>query len=238
MHAASRPRRPNQFKHAFLRYACKEAEASYRHALDLLRTLPESRERPDRELELLNRFVPVLQLTRGWAAPEAAEAVAYAQALAQKTDNPGQLLLQLAGSFVGALSRGDLSAAGALVPQVSDLAERDGSAPVLGLARVIRLSACYFRGDLGGAEEHYIAGEGLFASAGEKFPSTVGSGFGFGSHVAWLLGHPDTARERIHTAIVRATQIWSPFELAYVQHVAAMLQLFVREFAQAQNGCR
>jgi hypothetical protein len=50
---------------AFLRYACKEAEASYRHALDLLRTLPESRERAERELELLNRFVPALQLTRG-----------------------------------------------------------------------------------------------------------------------------------------------------------------------------
>src|SRR5262249_54664437 len=219
---------------AFLRYACKEAEASYRHALDLLRTLPESPERPQRELELLNRFVPVLQLTRGWAAPEAAEAVAHARALAQKTNNPEQILLQLAGSFGGALSRGDLFGASALAPQVFDLAERDGSPPVLGLARVIRLSACYFRGDLGGAEEHYIAGEGLFASAGEKFPSTVGSGFGFGSHVAWLLGHPDTARERIHTAIVRATQIGSPFELAYAQHVAAMLQLFLREFAQAK----
>ncbi|HKF28408.1 MAG TPA: AAA family ATPase, partial [Candidatus Binataceae bacterium] len=221
---------------AFLRYACKEAEASYRHALDLLRSLPESRERTERELELLNRFVPVLQLTRGWAAPEAAEAVAHARALAQKTDNPGQLLLQLVGSFVGALSRGDLSTASALAPQVFDLAERDGSPPVLGLARVIKLSTCYFRGDLGNAEEQYVAGEGLFASAGEKFPSTVGSGFGFGSHVAWLLGRPDTARERIHTAIVRATEIGSPFELAYVQHVAAMLQIFLRDFAKAKSA--
>jgi predicted ATPase len=81
-----------------------------------------------------------------------------------------------------------------------------------------------------------MAGERLFASAGEKFPSTVGSGFGFGSHVAWLLGRPDTARERIHTAIVRATQIGGPFELAYTQHVAAMLQLFLREFAQAKSA--
>jgi len=221
---------------AFLRYACKEAETSYMHALDLLRTLPESPEQLERELELLNRFVPVLQLTRGWAAPEAAEAVAHARALAQKTDNPGQLLLQLVGSFVNALSRGDLSAASALAPQIFDLAERDGSPPVLGLGRVIKLSACYFRGDLEDAEEHYIAGQGLFASAGEKFPSTVGSGFGFGSHVAWLLGRPDTARERIHTAMVRAAQLGSPFELAYTQHVAAILQLFLREFSQAKSA--
>lgn len=101
---------------------------------------------------------------------------------------------------------------------------------------MIKLSVCYFRGELGEAEEHYIAGKGLFASAGEKFPSTVGSGFGFGSHVAWLLGRADTARERIHTAIVRATQIGSPFELAYAQHVAAMLRLFLREFAQAKSA--
>ena len=221
---------------AFLRYACQEAEASYRHALDLLTNLPESQERAERQLELLNRFVPVLQLTRGWAAPEAAAAVAQARSLAEKTDNPDQLLLQLVGSFVGALSRGDLPSAGALAPQIFDLAQRDGSPPILGLARVIKLSACYFQGDLSGAEEHYNAGEGLFASAGERFPSTVGSGFGFGSHVAWLLGRPEAARQRIHTAIVRATQIGSPFELAYAQHVAAMLQLFLREFAQAKSA--
>jgi class 3 adenylate cyclase/tetratricopeptide (TPR) repeat protein len=221
---------------AFLRYACQEAEASYRYALDLLKNLPESGERAERELELFNRFVPVLQLTRGWAAPEAAAAVAQARSLAEMTNNPGQLLLQLVGSFVDALSRGDLPSAGALAPQIFDLAQRDGSPPVLGLGRVIKLSACYFQGDLGGAEEHYNAGEGLFVPAGERFPSTVGSGFGFGSHVAWLMGRPDTARERIHTAIVRATQIASPFELAYTQHVAAILQLLLREFAQAKSA--
>jgi class 3 adenylate cyclase/tetratricopeptide (TPR) repeat protein len=219
---------------AFLRYACRETEASFRQALDLIRALPESRERDERELELLNRFVPVLQLTRGWAAPAAAEAIAQAQALAEKTDNLAQLLLQMVGSFVGALSRGDIPATSALGTQVFDLAQREGSPPVLGLARVVKLSACYVQGDLMGGEEHYIAGENLFVTAGERFPSTVGSGFGFGSHIAWLLGRADTARERIRRAVAGATDLGSPFELAYTQHLAAMLQLLLREFASAK----
>src|SRR5215469_6418468 len=219
---------------AFLRYACRETEMSYRHALNLLRALPESRARDERELELLNRFVPVLQLTRGWGAPEAIEAVAQARTLAERTNNLGQLLLQLVGSFVGALSRSDIVATSALAPQVFDLAEREGSPPVLGLGRVINLSSCYFQGDLHGAEDNYLAGERFFAVAGERFPSTVGSGYGFGSQVAWLLGRADTARERIRLAVSRATDLKSAFELAYTQHVAAMLYLFLREFEEAR----
>ena len=219
---------------AFARYACKETEVSYRHALDLIGTLPESRERDTRELELLNRFVPLLQLTRGWGAPEAAEAVERAHALAEKTDNLPQLLLQAVGSFVGVLSRGDLAGATALASQVFDLAQREGSPSVLGLGRVIKLSACYMRGDLLEAEQHYLAGESLFKTAGERFPSTIGSGFGFGGHVAWLLGHADIARDRIRRAVEDARAIASPFEIAYAQHIAAMLRLFLREYADAK----
>jgi len=51
------------------------------------------------------RFVKVLQATRGWAAPEAADAAARAQTLAEKTNNLAQLVIQMAG---GCLSRSPL----------------------------------------------------------------------------------------------------------------------------------
>jgi tetratricopeptide (TPR) repeat protein len=218
----------------FKRYAFKEAENAYRHVLDLISAQRESRERDAQELELMNRLVPVLQLAKGWAAPEAAEAIAHARSLAEKTDNLPQLLLQVVGSFVSALSRGDLPAASALSAQISDLAMRDGSPAVLGLARVGEVTTRYFRGDLSGAEEHFLAGAGLFGIAGQKFPTSVASGFGFGSHVAWMMGRADTARDRIRQAIAGATNLRSPFELAYAQYLAAMLQLFNREFADAR----
>ena len=220
----------------FKRYAFTEAENAYRHALDLIHAQSESRERDAQELELMNRLVPVLQLAKGWAAPEAAEAIAHTGFLAEKTDNLAQLLLQVVGSFVSALSRGDLLAASALAAQISDLAARDRSPAVLGLARVGEVSTRYFRGDLNGAEEHFLAGAGLFGIAAERFPTSVASGFGFGSHVAWMLGRADTARDRIRQAIARATELKSPFELAYAQYLAAMLQLFTREFADARTS--
>jgi tetratricopeptide (TPR) repeat protein len=218
----------------FKRYAFKEAENAYRHVLDLIRALGESRERDAQELELMNRLVPVLQLAKGWAAPEAVEAIAYTRSLAEKTDNLAQLLLQVVGSFVSALSRGDLPTASVLGAQISDLATRDGTPAVLGLARVGEVTTRYFRGDLSGAEEQFLAGAGLFEIAGERFPTSVASGFGFGSHVAWMLGRADAARDRIRQAIAGATDLKSPFELAYAQYLAAMLRLFTREFADAR----
>jgi tetratricopeptide (TPR) repeat protein len=218
------------------RYAFTEAENAYRQALDLIRVQAESRERDAQELELMNRLIPALQLAKGWAAPEAAEAIAYTRSLAEKTDNLAQLLLQVVGVFVSAVSRGDLPAASALASQISDLATREGSPAVLGLARVGEITTRYFGGDLSGAEEHFLAGAGLFEIGGERFPTTVASGFGFGSHVAWMLGRADTARDRIHQAIAGAEALKSPFELAYAQHLAAMLHLFMREFGEAKTS--
>ncbi len=223
---------------AFKRYAFTEAENAYRHALDLIRAQAESRERDAQELELMNRLIPVLQLAKGWAAPEAAEAIAYARSLAEKTDSFGQLLLHVIGAFVSAVSRGDLPAASSLAAQISDLAVREGSPAVLGLARVGEITTRYFRGDLSGAEEHFLAGGGLFEIGGQRFPTTVASGFGFGSHVAWMLGRADTARDRIRQAIAGAEALKSPFELAYAQYLAAMLHLFMREFAEAKTSAK
>ena len=216
------------------RYAFTEAENAYRQALDLIRVQAESRERDAQELELMNRLIPALQLAKGWAAPEAAEAIAYTRSLAEKTDNLAQLLLQVVGAFVSNVSAGNLPTASALAAQISDLATRDGSPAVLGLARVGEVTTRYFRGDLSGAEDHFLAGAGLFEIGAERFPTTVASGFGFGSHIAWMLGRADTARDRIRQAIAGATNLKSPFELAYAQHLAAMLHLFTREFADAK----
>jgi tetratricopeptide (TPR) repeat protein len=127
-----------------------------------------------------------------------------------------------------------LPTASALAAQISDLATRDGSPAVLALARVGEVTTRYFRGDLSGAEDHFLAGAGLFEIGAERFPTTVASGFGFGSHIAWMLGRADTARDRIRQAIAAATDLKSPFELAYAQHLAAMLRLFTREFADAK----
>jgi len=89
---------------AYERHTFREAEEAYRQALAILRTLPPSRARDERELELMTRFAHGLQLTRGWSASEAADAVGQAQALAARSDNLAQLVLQIGGLFAAVVS--------------------------------------------------------------------------------------------------------------------------------------
>jgi hypothetical protein len=100
----------------------------------------------------MNRFAPVLQVTRGWTAPEAAEATAHALALAEKSDNLAQLVLQTVGSFAAVISRGDLPTASAITSQLLDLSKREGSTAALGLAYACGVTSCYCQGDLSSAE--------------------------------------------------------------------------------------
>src|SRR5262249_48255978 len=147
-----------------------------------------------------------------------------------------QLVLQTVGSFAAVISRGDLPTASAITSQLLDLSRREGSNPALGLAYACGVTCCYCRGDLTGAERQFVAGAPMFKDAGKKFPSALGSGFGFGSHAAWMMGHADAARDRDRQAIASATELNSPFELAYVQWLSAILQVFLREFASAKTA--
>ena len=77
---------------AYRRDAFAESEAAYRQALAMLATQPETPERDDRELELCSALTRVLQLTSGYAAPEAAEVAARARALAEKSGSLPKLI--------------------------------------------------------------------------------------------------------------------------------------------------
>ena len=217
---------------AFERRAFKEAEHSYRQALEMLRGLPESPERDRRELELMSPFARVLQLTRGWAAPEAAEAAAHTWSLAQKAGSLPQLVLQLMGTWAVVVSAGDLTSAGTIANQLLDLAECEGSPASLGVANTAQVISRYFRGDLSGAEEHFMRGAPFFESAWKIFPAASNL-FGAASYVAWIRGHADIARDRSRKGTSIAGELNNPFEVAYAQLWAAGLHLFIGEHEQA-----
>src|SRR5215472_530690 len=221
---------------AFERNAFKEAAEGFRQALTILRTLPESSIRDGRELELMNRFVQVLQLTQGFNAPEAAAATQRALALAEKRDDLAQLVSRMVGTFNSVFNTGDFAAAGVVANQTLGLARRDGSPALLGCAYAYLVANCYFRGDLGGAEEHFISGAGMFEAAGKDHPAVLGAGFCYGSLAAWTRGFPDAARDRMRQAINGANDLKSPFELAHTHCIAAVLHLLLREFANAKGA--
>ncbi len=122
-------------------------------------TLPESSERDLRELELRQSVVWMLQVTRGYAAPETIDATERAAALAEKSGNLKQLVnLDGVREVIAAPCLGRLPAAGTLADQTLELALREGSPTSLGLAHGVQMVIrAAYRGDLAGVEKHFTA---------------------------------------------------------------------------------
>ena len=135
--------------------AFTEALESYRQALMLLNTLPESRERDLRELELTQSLVWMLQMTRAYSAPETSAATERAAALAEKIGNLKQLLNWMFSRYIVLLVSGELSASAALADQALEIALREGSPASLGMAYGQKMFTCNWAGDPAGTEQHF-----------------------------------------------------------------------------------
>lgn len=218
------------------RRAFREAEQAYRQALEILKALPESAERDARELELTGPFVRVLQVTRGYGAPEAAQAAARTRALAEKTNNLPEVIHYLFGEWAAVVTAGDLLAGGALADQLLDLAQSEGGSPSIGVAHIAQVLVCAWRGDLNGAEENFLRGAHLFEFAWSEFPGLAAVLLGNAALVAWQLGRADVARKRSSDALAAAHRMNSPFELATAHYIAAWLQIYLRAPEQAESS--
>ena len=220
----------------YARHAFKEAEESYKQALAILNTSPESAERDARELDLMSPLVQVLQLTKGWNAPQAVEAVARSQALAEKSGDLSKLVLQVHGTWARALVAGDLRVALGLADQVLDLARREGSPASLGFAYQAELTTRLYCGDFAGSEEHFVRGREFFDAPGfRQAPGVHAFAFGQACINAWIIGRADSARERSRQSFAAARESNSPSDLVAAQLFAAALSLGLREPGQAET---
>jgi predicted ATPase len=209
---------------SFKRRAFNEAEDAYRLALEILETQQKSAERDEHELDLLSSLIQVLQFTKGWNAPESAIAADRARSLAEEHNNLAQLVTQVFRRWAGVVSSGDMTSAIALANELVILAKREGSPAKLGLAYVTQVNTRYFSGDLRGSEENFASGVPFFDAA-QKEPGLSSMVYGFASHNAWMLGHADAARDRMEKELTSASVLNSPFQLAFAQFTAAVLQL-------------
>jgi class 3 adenylate cyclase/tetratricopeptide (TPR) repeat protein len=213
-----------------------EAYEAYRNALALLELLPQSRERDERELSIRTTQTAVLQIIRGYSAPETIEAGARARVLSEKLGNPGQLTLQSWNRWAALSSAGDFIAASRIAEEMFDVASRDGDRVNLAYAHMALMTCRYRLSDLVGAEYYFVRGRDYFDNETfRKVPGAVAQTFGNASLVALLTGLADTARDRIRQANSSALHGNSPYDQAFSQFMAAMLHLFLREPRQAQD---
>ena len=217
-------------------HAFTEALESYQRALALLNLLPESAERDLRELELRQSEVQMLWVTRGYAAPENRAATERAVVLAEKSGNLTQLVNLMISRGVNAFSSSDLLFASALADQALELAPREGSSNVFARTHMLQILTRRFRGDLSGAEEHFIAGLKFFDDPEFKhFPGAAVVSFAHASLNAWTLGRADVARER-ENRIVEIAEGNNPFEIAWSTYNRALLRssAYMRDHQQAE----
>jgi class 3 adenylate cyclase/tetratricopeptide (TPR) repeat protein len=222
-------------KAAEARNAFREALESYRQAMALLTLLPESSERDLRELELRQSVVRMLWVTRGYAAPETIDATERVAALAERSGNLAQLVKLMASRIMTAYISGDLSAASMLADQLLELAVREGSPTSLGLGHAYQVFTRYQRGDLAGAERHFIAGRKFFNDPGvRQTPGATVAAFGHASWNAWALGRAEVARER-KTQMMAAANANNAHDMAWSGYLAASLWASMREYEQAET---
>jgi tetratricopeptide (TPR) repeat protein len=217
------------------RNAFAEAQESYQQALALLDLRPESPERDRRELELRQSAYVLVSMTAGWSAPETVNAAERITTLAEKSGNltPLGRSLQLRG--LGAFFGGDFLTAGALADQSLKLALREGSPNQIASRYWFQLVVCYWRGDLTGAEQHFLAGLKFFEDPLYRQAPIGGpvDAFGYGSLNASILGRPDIARQRL-ARMRAAVDRNNPGHLTTAAFLAAWLHLIIREYEEAE----
>ena len=217
------------------RSANLEAIAHLTKALELLKTLPDTRERAQQELALQITLGAPLIGAKGYAAPEVEKAFARAQALCQQVGETPQLFRVLWGLWAFYLVRAELETTRNLVAQLFGLAERSGDRALLLAGHHAVGETFYFVGDFLPARVHLEQGIALYnGSEHHSLAFVYGQDPGvnclnFTAHTLWYLGYPDQALARIQESLALARTLSHPFSLAFALVFAAWLHQYRRE---------
>src|SRR5207249_9969708 len=140
------------------RSAYAEAISHLTAALDLLTTLPESRERSQQELVVQMTLGPALRTTKSQAAPEVERLYIRARALCEQVGEPPQLFRVLLGLWQVYAARGEHQTTRALGEQLLSLAQRLQDPDLLLEAYHALWAISFFGGELAAARSHLEQG--------------------------------------------------------------------------------
>jgi predicted ATPase len=215
--------------------ANQEAIAHFNRALELLKTIPETEGRAQKELTLQLALVLPWQASKGFAAPELGKATARARSLCQMigdTQQSFEALAQLATYYATvpqyrtSLELGEQlrAIAGRADDRALDaIVNYTLTWPLLNVAEFDRARECAERMiEFYDPEKHghwaYLYGYDFGVIA-----------FSFGSIINWFLGFPDTALRWGRESVAVARRLGHPFTLAFSLTIASELHWFLRD---------
>jgi predicted ATPase len=229
-------------KKAAAAYANQDAIGYLNKGLELLKTLPDSPERAQQELDLQVALGPVLRAVKGYAAPEVERAYDRARELCRQVGESVQLFPVLWGLWAFHIMRGKLQTARELAEQMQRLAQRqDDPSPLMQAHRLLGASL-FWVGEFAPARTHFEQGFAYYDR--EQHSSDVvlyglDSGVTLLSYAAftmWPLGYPDQALDKNRQALTLARELSHPYSLAFALLWAAITHQFRREGQAAQES--
>jgi class 3 adenylate cyclase/predicted ATPase len=226
---------------ALERSATLEAVAHLTKGLEVLGTLPDTPERAQQELALHIRLGPALMNTKAFEAPDVERVHARARALCQQVGDTQQLFSALWGLFYLHQVGAQLQRAREVGEELLGVAQQLQDPELFVVAHRALGNASFWRGELGLAHADVKQALALYDPQQMRDHAVrYGQDAGvvcrlLGSVTLWLLGYPDQARQWSEAALTHAQGLRHAYTLALALTWSAMLHLWRREAAMAQE---
>jgi predicted ATPase len=228
-------------KRASERSAYVEAFNHLRKGLEVLKTLPDTPMRTQQELALQTMLGPALIATRGFGAPEVAQAYTRARELCRQMGETPDVFPVLRGLWVFHEARAELQVARELAEQLLVLAQRLQDPVHLIEAYRALGNTLFWLGEFAPARGYLEQGIALY-----DFQQHRALAFLYGTDPAviclsyaawalWLLGYPDQARRRSSEALMLAQELSHSPSLAVALVWATSLHQSCREVPLVQE---
>jgi predicted ATPase len=220
---------------AIERAAPLEAIAHLSKGLEVLRTLAETPERPQQELDMQIALGQAWMAAKGQGVPEVERAYSRARELCQQVGETPELFPVLLGLWRFYLVRAEYQTARELAEQCLSLSQRVHDPALLLGAHYALGATVYLLGELTLARAHLEQGLALYdRQQHHQLAFRYGMDLGVWclSYVAWqywALGYPEQALTRSHEALTLAQELSHPHSLASALDYAAFVHCYRRE---------
>jgi predicted ATPase len=216
-----------------------EAIHHLNRALELLATLPETRENRQREVGIQTILGVALINAKGYAAEEVARAFSRAQQLCEELGDTAQQFPTRFGLFAFRVVRAEREATRMLTKPLLAFAERSKDPGFLMEMHAAAGAAAFYQASHVEAEKHWERTlalydpdqHGALAFIYGQDPAVFA--YAYGCLNLWLLGYPDRALERAERAIALAERLGHPFSLAAALSQGAEHHLYRREIRES-----
>lgn len=221
----------------------EEALAHYRRALELLSTLPASRERSERELDIHTALRNALVVLRGYSSPEVEEACALALALCEElgvNEQQFPVLWNLAGFH---MVRGDHTSCEGINARLLEIADTSADPELALLAHDTVGQTLVYQGRFEEALVHLSLARGLYDAAAhrdlaarfaEEDPGAAA--LGYGAFTLWLLGRRAEGRAWLDEAVALAESLPFLVTQLLVMSLVVHLAYFRRDVESARSS--